>query len=45
MSEKSTKDKGYIPPEMLTLDVSDIMEKLGPVMNCSGYGGAASGCD
>jgi len=45
MSEKPKINKEYKPPEMETLSASDIMDKLGPVLSCSGYGGAATGCN
>ena len=43
MKEKIGKTE-YIPPKMEVLTPTDIMEKLGPVVSCSGYGGAVTGC-
>jgi hypothetical protein len=33
----------YVPPKMEILETSDIMTKLGPVVSCSGFGGAVTG--
>jgi len=34
----------YEPPELTVLEISEIQELLGPVINCSSYGGSVNGC-
>ena len=38
----------YIPPEIDLVDAFEILDKIGPVMSCSAFGGAGwsvpSGC-
>ena len=35
----------YTPPKLEIIDAKELSEKLGPVVSCSGYGGATSGCN
>ena len=44
MGKKSTQDLVYIPPEIEIVKSTDILVKLGPVVSCSGFGGAQTGC-
>ena len=45
MPKDRFEDLVYIPPELEVFEASELMEKLGPAISCSGYGGAASGCN
>ena len=44
MENKTNEEIKYEPPKLEIMDAVDIFEKLGPVVSCSGYGGATSGC-
>jgi len=35
----------YVPPQLEVFDAYELIEKLGPAVSCSGYGGATSGCN
>ena len=34
----------YVPPNIEIFEITEIMNKLGPVLSCSGFGGSSSGC-
>jgi len=34
----------YETPKIEVFEAYELLEKLGPVVSCSGYGGATSGC-
>jgi len=40
-----TTEKEYTPPKLEVFEAQELLEKLGPVVSCSGYGGATSGCN
>ena len=44
MTEKKNQEIDYHPPKLDIIDADEIMEKFGPVISCSGFGGATSGC-
>ena len=44
MPENQNNDFEYIPPKIEIFNEVEVIEKLGPVLSCSGYGGATSGC-
>jgi len=44
MSDNCIKNVEYVPPIIEIIEASDIMEKLGPVVSCSSFGGSTSGC-
>jgi hypothetical protein len=44
MSETEIRKTEYIPPLLVVLETTDVVEKLAPVLSCSGYGGAVTGC-
>jgi len=44
MTEKFTKKVKYIPPKIEIFEFSELYDKLGPVISCSGFGGSSSGC-
>jgi hypothetical protein len=33
----------YSPPKMVIVEINELFEKLGPVVSCSGFGGAVTG--
>ena len=45
MTEKDKNEIVYVPPELVVIDAAEMMEELGPILTCSGYGGATSGCN
>ncbi len=43
--EKPETEAKYVPPEIKIVDVPGSLEDfLGPSINCSGFGGAVTGC-
>jgi len=41
----NVKVEVYEPPTIEVFEARELIEKLGPVVSCSGYGGATSGCN
>ena len=35
----------YVPPHLEVIDPQELIDKLSPVMSCSGFGGAVAGCN
>lgn len=44
MSDDKSREIQYIPPKVEILNISELMEKIGPAISCSGYGGSVTGC-
>ena len=44
MVDKKILDLEYTPPKLEVVNASEIFEKLGPAISCSGFGGSTSGC-
>jgi len=45
MDNKTVNNVIYEPPSLEIFSIEEIYENLGPVVSCSGYGGATSGCN
>jgi len=44
MRDERMKASDYIPPKIEVFEADELIEKIGPVISCSGFGGATSGC-
>jgi len=42
---KELNEVSYLPPKLVFVEVSEILEDLGPAISCSGYGGSVTGCN
>jgi hypothetical protein len=45
MSNNEYQELSYVPPQLEFLEISEIIDILGPALNCSGFGGSVSGCN
>jgi len=43
--KKEKNDFSYLPPKLVFVEISEIIEELGPAISCSGYGGSVTGCN
>jgi len=42
---KKSEEISYLPPKLVVVEINELIEKLGPVISCSGFGGATgAGC-
>jgi hypothetical protein len=44
MIENKGREIQYIPPKLEVLDISEVLENIGPAISCSAYGGAVTNC-
>lgn len=42
--KKEKIEVSYLPPKLVIVEISELLEELGPAISCSAYGGATSGC-
>jgi hypothetical protein len=44
MFKNKDREIQYIPPKLEVLNISEVLESIGPVISCSAYGGAVTNC-
>jgi len=44
MDKNRVDELEYTPPKIVVLETSELLEKFGPVINCSSFGGSVTNC-
>jgi len=42
--KKERIENSYLPPKLVIVEISELLEDLGPAIACSGFSGAVSNC-